>query len=113
MKQYTAPEQTARLIELGFEKPSSIASVGPIYGMGGISVAKAYTIGELIEMLPPKIEAEMEDESGDEYAWLSLEEGWDVLYRSGYYIVERITHSKELIDALFKMLVQLKKDGVI
>ena len=55
----------------------------------------------------------MEDESDDEYAWLSLEEGWDVLYRSGYYIVERVRHSKELIDALFEMLVQLKERGVI
>lgn len=113
MKQYTNESQTAKLIELGFEKPSSIASVEPIYGMGGISVAKAYSIGELIELLPPKIEAEMEDESDDEYAWLSFEEGWDVLYRSGYYIVERIRHSKELIDAIFDMLVQLKVEGVI
>lgn len=113
MKQYTTPEQTAKLIELGLPKPSSIASVEPIYGMGGISVAKAYSIGELIEMLPQKIEAEMEDESDDEYAWLSFEEGWDVLYRSGYYFVERVRHSKELIDALFDMIVQLKEEGVI
>lgn len=40
MKQYLTPEQTAKLIELGLEKPCSIASVEPIYGMGGISVAK-------------------------------------------------------------------------
>ena len=52
MKQHTTPDQTAKLIELGFEKPSSISSVEPIYGIGGISVAKAYNIGELIEMLP-------------------------------------------------------------
>lgn len=111
MKQYTTPEQTAKLIELGLPKPRS--EVRSERGPFSSDARKAYSIGELIEMLPPKIEAEMEDESGDEYAWLSLEEGWDVLYRSGYYIVERITHSKELIDALFKMLVQLKKDGVI
>lgn len=107
MKQYTTPEQTAKLIELGLA--DSIREER--YKRG--SLPKNYSIGELIEMLPPKIEAEMEDESDDEYAWLSLEVGWDVLYRSGYYIVERIRHSKELIDALFDMLVQLKKDRII
>lgn len=55
MKQYLSLDKTAKLIELGFEKPCSIASVEPIYGMGGISVAKAYSIGELIEMLPRRI----------------------------------------------------------
>jgi hypothetical protein len=120
MKQYTTPEQTAKLIELGFEKPSNtIVKEEPTYREGSIIDWKliaeegSYSIGELIEMLPPKIEAEMEDESDDEYAWLSLEEGWDVLYRSGYYIVERLKHSKELIDALFEMLVQLREEGVI
>jgi hypothetical protein len=110
MKQYTTPEQTAKLIELGLEKPKS----NHRYWRGNELIFKNnYSIGELIEMLPPKIEAEMGDESDDEYAWLSLEEGWDVLYRSGYYIVERVRHSKELIDALFEMLVQLKEEGVI
>lgn len=116
MKQYTTTYQTAKLIEMGFEKPKSLTGDYSIIDNGDIESIEmkcAYSIGELIEMLPPKIEAEMEDESDDEYAWLSLEEGWDVLYRSGYYIVERIRHSKELIDALFGMLVQLKEEGVI
>lgn len=127
MKQYTDNSQTAKLIELGFEKPKSISSIKvtgdiittaedligePSSVMGG-KITANYSIGELIEMLPPKIEAEMEDESDDEYTWLSLEVGWDVLYRSGYYIVERVRHSKELIDAIFEMLVQLKVEGVI
>lgn len=118
MKQYTTPEQTAKLIELGFEKPKNERWVLDVANeispsIQNIVKLQDYSIGELIEMLPPKIEAEMEDESDDEYAWLSLEEGWDVLYRSGYYIVERVRHSKELIDALFEMLVQLKAEGVI
>lgn len=112
MRQYTSKEQTAKLIELGFPRPRIDAGVTKWEGYEPICTG-SYTIGELIEMLPLKIEAEMEDESDDEYAWLSLEEGWDVLYRSGYYIVERVRHSKELIDALFEMLVQLKVDGVI
>ena len=110
MKQYLTNEQTAKLIELGFEKPKGLADAEPSSGKW---VRPAYSIGELIEMLPPKIEAEMEDESDDEYAWLSLEEGWDVIYHSGYYIVEKVRHNKELIDALFEMLVQLKEEGVI
>lgn len=116
MKQYTTPEQTAKLIELGFDKPKSEVECDLPKGdwrIGAVGIRRAYSIGELIEMLPPKIEAEMEDESNDEYAWLSFEEGWDVLYRSGYYIVERVRHSKELIDAIFEMLVGLKVEGVI
>ena len=116
MRQYTNQEQTIKLVELGFKKPDGLEFLvreqdNPDNAQ--IVQRMAYSIGELIEMLPPKIEAEMEDESDDEYAWLSLEEGWDVLYRSGYYIVERISHSKELIDALFGMLVKLKEEGVI
>lgn len=96
MKQYTTPEQTAKLIELGFEKPSSIASVEPIYGMGGISVAKAYTIGELIEML-------------------------GVHLSSIYYIgIEWFVNAEgiecrraELIDALYDMIMKLREKGVI
>ena len=110
MKLYTSKEQTAKLIELGFEKPKSMKGE---HNGWQFMPTPAYSIGELIEMLPPKIETEMEDESDDEYAWLSFEEGWDVLYRSGCYIVERIRHSKELIDALFEMLVHLKEEGVI
>lgn len=108
MKQYLSPEQTAKLIELGFEKPSSIASVEPIYGMGGISVAKAYTIGELIEMLPQVIEF------GEKWALYPLRVmptvggGWAISYCNEYD--ER---NNDLIDALYDMVVKLKEEGVI
>lgn len=110
MKQYTTPEQTAKLIELGFEKPSSIASVEPIYGMGGISVAKAYTIGELIEMLPMNIN---NDGRFEEIIIHPNYNRWVVKY-SG--IFREPTHQicgKELIDALYDMCVKLKEEGVI
>lgn len=97
MKQYTTPDQTAKLIELGFEKPSSIASVEPIYGMGGISVAKAYIIGELIEMLG--------DVSGFEIT--RSDSGWDV------YNDLRAFTCEELIDAIYDMIIMLKEKGVI
>ena len=113
MKQYTTTEQTAKLIELGFEKPCSIASVEPIYGMGGISIAKAYSIGELIEMLPTKIEAEVTDEYDSETCYLNIEEGWAISYFNGWCTVERYTRATELIDALYAMILQLKEGGVI
>ena len=66
MKQYLTPEQTAKLIELGLEKPCSIASVEPIYGMGGIASQRA-------------VEA-LQDEGGDMF-WqlmgLFTVMGWD------------------------------------
>lgn len=110
MKQYTTPEQTAKLIELGFEKPASIASVEPIYGMGGISVAKAYTIGELIEMLP------MDINNDGRFENLLIHPNyhrWVVKY-SGFYIEPTYQSCmKELIDALYAMIVELKEEGVI
>lgn len=93
MKQYTSPGQTAKLIELGFEKPSSIASVEPIYGMGGISVAKDYSIGELIEML----------NNQEKLTLVKLEHKWYVNYH---------TKDVELIDALYEMVVKLKEENV-
>ena len=96
MKQYTTPDQTAKLIELGFEKPSSIASVEPIYGMGGISVAKDYAIGELIEMLGVHLSS---------IYYIGIE--WFVNAEG----IER--RKDELIDALYDMIVKLKEEGVI
>lgn len=108
MKQYTNAEQTAKLIESGFEKPSSIASVEPIRGMGGISVAKAYSIGELIEMLPEAITL-------DDTKYSRVISKNEVYYYS--WIFEVYHHifdlRDELIDNLFDMCVKLKAEGVI
>ena len=110
MKQYTTPEQTAKLIELGFEKPKSETEetllTDNFYRL-------AYSIGELIEMLPEKIESEMDDEFCDEYSYLIIEEGWSVIYQNGLYNVDKCSRSKELIDALYEMVIKLKEEGVI
>ena len=110
MKQYTTPEQTAKLIEMGLDMPCSIASVEPIYGMGGISVAKAYSIGELIEMLPTSAKIKGYD------CFLYIEPnhydgGWDVGYMR--YSLELNQIATELIDALYDMVIKLKEEGVI
>ena len=52
MKQYTTPEQTAKLIELGFEKPRTKIP----FEVGNEELGYAYSIGELIEMLPSYVE---------------------------------------------------------
>ena len=108
MKQYTTTEQTAKLIELGFEKPCSIASVEPIYGMGGISVAKAYSIGELIEMLPEAICTSHDDSY---HYHLSMDTNaceWRVRYKNGFDVPLSVTYGGELIDALYNMVIVLK-----
>ena len=112
MKQYLNSDQTAKLIELGFEKPSSIASVEPIYGMGGISVAKDYSIGELIEMLP----AVIRKFGGCPLNIYREESAWYVYYNpiiAGVTAPIYSTNYTELIDALFEMLVLLKEEGAI
>lgn len=107
---YTTYEQTAKLIELGFEKPGSIASVEPIYGMGGISVAKAYSIGELLSFLPENIAKEDEMPSTLNISLMNGE--WCVQY-ADFLGTDFEFCNTELIDALYDMLVKLKEKGVI
>ena len=104
MKQYLSPEQTAKLIELGFEKPSSIASVEPIYGMGGISVAKAYSVGELLSFLPLTIQWTPRVIRGNVIEYSFVTEGSELYYCNAH---------NELIDNLFDLCVKLKEEGGI
>jgi hypothetical protein len=104
MKQYTTPEQTTKLIELGFESPKSIVE-GELYS----DIYFAYTIGELIEMLPkiyPKITTPY-----------CFEIGFDTnnyivryTYDNGYI---EVTSAVELVDALYDMCIKLQKEEVI
>ena len=121
MKQYTTSEQTAKLIELGFEKPKSISGFietipAPIFTFQDFSNKTpifAYSIGELIEMLPEDIEDK--DNRGVWYfrnitgisVYYSREERmyWTDLYISCLH--------EELIDNLYDMAVKLKEEGVI
>ena len=113
MKQYTTPEQTAKLMELGFEKPCSIASVEPIYGMGGISIAKAYSIGELIEMLPEAICTSHDDSC---HYHLSMDTDacmWRVRYMDDFDVTLCATYDVDLINALYDMVIVLKRQGIM
>ena len=101
MKQYTTPEQTAKLIELGVEKPRCLHNC-----------ELAYNVGELIEVLQKRV-YEIEY-SGipcdlnihyDGLTWLIL----FICESEGRFKTEMF----ELIDALYAMFVKLKEEGVI
>ena len=112
MKQYTNESQTAKLIELGFKKPkSSVECELPKedWRIGQVGIRKAYSIGELIEMLPRVVEDE-----DSEYATISIYHdtiSWVIDYQSPercFYSTSNI----ELVDALYEMIVKLKEDGI-
>lgn len=94
MKQYTTTEQTAKLIELGFEKPKSSHR----YWRGNeLVINNNYSIGELIEILGVHL-------SSIYYIGMEL---WVVNAEE----LER--RSEELIDALYDMILKLREEGVI
>lgn len=99
MKQYTTPEQTAKLIELGFREPKSKVGGRIIYEPDAdleIEWKEAYSIGELIEML--------------KYRSVSINVvGFEWSVDTYYYG----TNKYELIDALFAMVVKCKEEGEI
>lgn len=106
MKQNTTPEQTAKLIELGFEKPK-MAAPALKWVDGEPTFEPQYTIGELIKMLPKM--------SSKHIRYVATKRAWiadvDVLGKQGR--CHRGAYYKELIDALFDMIVKLKEEGVI
>lgn len=104
MKQHTTPEQTAKLIELGFEPMQAPAD-------GAWADDENFTIGELIAMLPKSIKV------NDCYFSLTINACygcWLVEYNDIAFGTEQTGVCKEeLIDALFTEIVILKEKGVI
>lgn len=105
MKQYLSPEQTAKLIELGFEKPKTKLP----FEVANDELGYTYSIGELIEMLPISFENDNDDTS-----WLEIEAGsvWSISY-SSFGFIDYDCERKELIDALFDMILELKAEEII
>lgn len=102
MKQYTTPEQTAKLIELGFEKPK-MAAPALKWVDGEPTFEPQYTIGELIEILPTIVD--------DFSLWIGRDERsnqWFVKYHPRALVTD-----EELIDALYEMIIKLKEEAVI
>lgn len=94
MKQYTTPEQTAKLIELGFEKPKSEVKAEQAGDYAWYN--PAYSIGELIEMLGVHLSS---------IYYIGIE--WFVNAEG----IER--RREELVDALYDMILKLREEGVI
>lgn len=98
MKQFTNNEQTAKLIELGFEPSTRIP-----FEVGNDELGRTFSIGELIEMLPKEYDSE------------ALSIGWH--YMADVWIVRHPTtiliYKEELVDALYEMVIILKEEGVI
>ena len=118
MKQYTTPEQTAKLIELGFERPKNtvytqVAKRNIGYGIVEWEDAGeegSYSIGELIEMLPDYINGnfvnwEIHTTRGD----VKWSVGWDCFETGQFQWIRRT----ELVNALYEMILKLKEEGVI
>lgn len=109
MKMCTNESQTAKLIELGFEKPKNTQYIqrakarnlhSPFIEFGEPEFEGSYAIGELIEMLD-SVNETVHCRFGGVKANL-------VSTNSGY---EKI--GGELIDLLFDLCVKLKEEGVI
>ena len=96
MKLYTTPEQTAKLIELGFEKPK-MAAPALKWVDGEPTFEPQYTIGELIKIFDGKVTLEIDNIGG---IWMVAMPICDFT-------------GAELIDCLFDACVKLKEEGVI
>lgn len=102
MKQFTTTEQTAKLIELGFEQPK-MAAPALKWVDGEPTFEPQYTIGELIEMLPTIVD--------DFTLWIGRDERSDQWFVK--YSPRSLKFAEELIDTLYEMAVKLKEEGVI
>lgn len=106
MKQYTTPEQTAKLIKLGFEKPKQFIEDHTL-----LDSRFAYSIGELLSFLPRVISNKKFD-----YATINIFHdtiNWVVGYVDREDIMRFITSDIELIDVLCTVCIKLKGEGVI
>ena len=113
MKQYTTPEQTAKLIKLGFERPENGVIKQLLDRSTGLWITigeeGGYSIGELIEMLMTikGVKISFEAMFGGRLKLIVkrlVGDKWDILYGNV---------SKELTDLLFDAIVKLKEGEVI
>lgn len=103
MKQFTTPEQTDKLIELGFKPKAKIKEVRVVHTKVNIDHDCNFTIGELIEFIP---------DTGDRNFKDRRIFGTAVLYY-GREMIYQFDEEPELIDNLFDMIVKLKEYGEI
>lgn len=113
MRQYTTPEQTAKLIELGVSRPRTKIP----FEVGNDELGYTYSIVELIELLPRYCWYKYGDKAfRAQIQFKFYLSRWHVVYRK--FEEEHCGHlydcgSDELADALYNMIVKLKEEGVI
>lgn len=116
MKQYTTPEQTAKLIELGVGFRPALIWKEPFEGRDTI-IYDHFSIGELIEMLPVYCWYKYGDKAFRALIQIKFYLArWHIVYRKieeGHCGHLYDCGSDELIDALYNMIVRLKEKGVI
>lgn len=119
MKQYLTSDQTAKLIELGFEKPKFEieTQLCNIKGqpLRAATIIGDYSIGELIEMLPQYLEYKG-GVAGIEIDYYALTIRQNVvMYCDPYmdWIEIQCNDHDELIDNLYDMVTILKEEGTI
>lgn len=116
MKQYTTPEQTAKLIELGFDRPKFEIETQLCNIKGQplrvATIVGDYSIGELIEMLPEVLAPSNNDDWEMPLSISTDSFMWTVEYDGGCFSPYEAA-SNELVDALYDMIVKLKAEGVI
>ena len=117
MKQYLSPEQTAMLMELGFEKPKFEIETQLCNIKGQLlraaTIVGDYSIGELIEMLPEAICTSHDDSC---HYHLSMDTDacmWRVRYMDDFDVTLCATYDVELINALYDMIIVLKRQGIM
>ena len=121
MKQYTTPEQTAKLIELGFKNPRFEIETQMCNVKGqplrAATIVGDYSIGELIEMLPTYCWYKYGDKAHRAQLKIFFALGrWHIAYRKfedGHVGHLYGTQGDELTDALYDMVVKLKEEGVL
>ena len=113
MKQYTTPEQTAKLIELGFAPKARIKEVQVVDSRIEVDHDCYFTIGELIEMLPEALCTSHDDSC---HYHLSMDTDacmWRVRYMDDFDVTPCATYDVELINALYDMIIVLKRRGIM
>lgn len=119
MKQYTTPEQTAKLIELGVEKPKTIVDKYYDFDAEDYKEVKHYSIGELISFIPS-----VADWDGQQWRFCMechISGGWTCFYINAskqWWTYDKDNayigiYNEELIDALFSYIIILKEKRVI
>lgn len=119
MKMFTNSDQTAKMIELGFEKPKNTQYIqrakarnlhSPFIEFGEPEFEGSYTIGELLSLLPENVAKENEIPSTLNISLMNNE--WCVQY-ADFLGTDFEFCNTELVDALYDMIIKLEEEGVI